>query len=80
MIKKARREKSPRVIKMPKMNLKKGFKFNYKETEMLKNFISPQGMIVSREKSGLTQKQQRQLAVEIKRARHLALLPFTQTI
>lgn len=77
MIKKARRERAPRVQK-PKVVLKKDYKFSYKDAEMLKNFISGQGMILSREKTGLTQKQQRQLAVEIKRARHLALLPFVQ--
>ncbi len=52
----------------------------YKEPETLKRFVTPQGYIVGRDKSGLSQKQQRRLAREIKRARHLALLPFTQTL
>ena len=57
-----------------------GYKFTYKDVDMLKNFISGQGMIMPRGKTGLSQKQQRQLAIEIKRARHLALLPFVQTM
>lgn len=78
--KKPRRERSSKSVRAPKVVVKKDYKFSYKDVEMLKNFISNQGMILSRDKTGLTQKQQRQLALEIKRARHLALLPFTQTI
>jgi small subunit ribosomal protein S18 len=39
-------------------------------------FINLYGQIEPAAKSGLSAKQQRQLAVAIKRARHLALLPF----
>ncbi len=80
MIKRQKKEYVPKSARTPRINLKKDYRFSYKDTEMLKNFVSAQGMILSRDKTGLTQKQQRQLAVEIKRARHLALLPFTQTI
>ncbi|NCN45197.1 MAG: 30S ribosomal protein S18 [Candidatus Pacebacteria bacterium CG10_big_fil_rev_8_21_14_0_10_36_11] len=54
--------------------------FSYTRPEELKRFISEQGMIVPRAKTGLSQKQQRRLATAVKRARHLALLPFTQTV
>jgi len=54
--------------------------FSYKQPETLRKFISRQGMILPRAKSGLTQKEQRRLARAIKRARHLALLPFVQAI
>lgn len=54
--------------------------FSYKQPAMLGKFISEQGSIMPRLESGLSQKQQRQLAREVKRARHLALLPFTQTL
>jgi small subunit ribosomal protein S18 len=54
--------------------------FSYKQPMMLGKFISEQGSIMARLESGLSQKQQRQLAREVKRARHLALLPFTQTL
>jgi len=54
--------------------------FSYTRPEELKRFITEQGMIIPRAKTGLSQKQQRRLEQSIKRARHLALLPFTQTV
>jgi small subunit ribosomal protein S18 len=78
--KKPKRDHRPRVIKTHKPTVKKDYVFSYKDPEMLRNFISGQGMIMSRERTGLTQKQQKQLALEIKRARHLALLPFVQVV
>jgi small subunit ribosomal protein S18 len=53
---------------------------SYKDSRTLGRYVTEQGYIVSREKTGLTQKEQRRLTREIKRARHLALLPFTQTL
>lgn len=50
--------------------------FDYKDTETLKHFINVYGQIEPVGKTGLNAKQQRHLAVAIKRARHLALLPF----
>lgn len=49
---------------------------HYKNTKMLQRYLTPAGNIVPRSKNGLTAKQQRRLSREIKRARHLALLPF----
>ena len=49
---------------------------NYKDVEMLKEFISERGKIVPRRTSGTCAKHQRKLSVEIKRARQLALLPY----
>lgn len=54
--------------------------FSYKKVDVLGRFITEQGSILSRAESNLTQKQQRRLARAIKRARHLAMLPFTQTV
>jgi small subunit ribosomal protein S18 len=54
--------------------------FSYKNPETLRKFITPFGSILPRSKTGLTAKEQKKLAREIKRARHLALLPFTQTL
>ena len=50
--------------------------FDYKDAKQLGRYVNAYGQIEPRTKSGLSQKQQRQLAVAIKRARHLALLPF----
>lgn len=49
---------------------------DYKEATTLRRFMTERGKIVSRGRSGVCAKHQRKLAREIKRARHLALLPF----
>ncbi len=49
---------------------------DYKDIDRLKRFITPNGKIVPRRRSGLSAKMQRMLTVEVKRARHMALLPF----
>nr|YP_009549294.1 ribosomal protein S18 [Vittaria graminifolia]AYW16443.1 ribosomal protein S18 [Vittaria graminifolia] len=49
---------------------------NYKNTSLLRRFVSEQGKILSRRMNRLTSKQQRMVATAIKRARILALLPF----
>jgi small subunit ribosomal protein S18 len=49
---------------------------DYKDLEPLKQFISGRGKIVGRSKTGVCRKHQRGLATAIKRARHLAFLPF----
>lgn len=53
---------------------------NYKEYEVLKQFLTDRGKILPRSRTGLTQKQQRQLTIAIKRARHLARLPFVSQL
>lgn len=58
----------------------KALTFSYKNTNLLGKFMTEQGTIIPRDETGLTAGQQRQLAREIKRARHLALVPFTQTL
>lgn len=50
--------------------------FDYKDVKTLQRFINLYGQIESRSKTGLSQKQQKSLAIAIKRARHLGLLPF----
>jgi len=50
--------------------------FDYKDVKQLQRYINLYGQIEPRTKTGLSQKQQTDLAVAIKRARHLALLPF----
>ncbi len=51
--------------------------FDYKDVKTLQRYIDVYGQIKQIGKTGLSSRQQRQLAVAIKRARHLALLPFT---
>ncbi len=50
---------------------------DYKDPALLRRFISERGKIVPRRISGVCAKNQRKLAVAIKRARNIALLPFT---
>ena len=49
---------------------------DYKDTEILKKFLNPHGRMISRKKSGVSAKSQRQLAVAVKRARFMGLLPY----
>jgi len=50
---------------------------DYKNTEILRNFLSGQGKILAPRRTGTCTKHQRILACAIKRARFMALLPFT---
>lgn len=50
--------------------------FDYKDVKVLQRYINQFGQIEVRKRTGLTEMQQRRLAKAIKRARHIALLPF----
>jgi small subunit ribosomal protein S18 len=50
--------------------------FDYKDFKTLQRYINQYGQIETRKKTGLQESKQRQLARAIKRARHIALLPF----
>ena len=50
---------------------------DYKNVERLKRFLSPRYKIEARRKTGVCSKHQRGLATAIKRARHLAMIPFS---
>ena len=49
---------------------------DYKDTDLLKRFISERGKILPRRVTGTSAKYQRMLTTAIKRARHMALLPY----
>ena len=51
---------------------------DYKDHERLRRFVSDHGQIKPRRQTGTCAYHQRGLAVAIKRARHLALLPFAE--
>lgn len=53
--------------------------FDYKDIKTLQRYINAYGQIEPATKTNLSARQQRQLTVAIKRARHLALMPFVQT-
>lgn len=49
---------------------------DYKDVDILKKFLNPNGRIMGSMKTGITAKNQRKLALAIKRARFMGLLPF----
>jgi small subunit ribosomal protein S18 len=49
---------------------------DYKQSDLLWRFLTDRGKIRPRRQTGTCAKHQRQLSMAIKRARHLALLPF----
>lgn len=56
---------------------KSGIKYvDYKDPEFLKKFLNEQGKILPRRLTGTSLKFQRRVATAVKRAHHLALLPF----
>lgn len=50
---------------------------NYKDVNKLKRFISERGKILPRRITGNCAKHQRSLTIAVKRARHIALLPYS---
>ena len=51
---------------------------DYKDIDLLKQFINPHGRVMSRTRTNLTAKQQRQVEAAVKRARLMGLLPYVQ--
>jgi small subunit ribosomal protein S18 len=49
---------------------------DFKDEKLLRKYLTEQGKIIPRHTSGASSKMQRQLARAVKRARHLALLPY----
>ena len=52
---------------------------DYKDTTLLRKFISDRGKIRARRVTGVSAQQQREIAKAIKNAREMALLPYTST-
>jgi small subunit ribosomal protein S18 len=69
-------KKRPTTAKVCYFTKNKIKHIDYKDVELLKRFISPSGKITPRRISGTCAKHQRQLAIAIKRARYMALLPY----
>ena len=56
-----------------------GVEIDYKDTATLRNYVTESGKIVPSRITGTSAKYQRQLSTAIKRARFLALLPYTDS-
>lgn len=59
---------------------KKKFEPDFKQPEILANYITERGKILGKDRTGLCSKHQRRVATEIKRARFLGLLSYTAKI
>ena len=73
-------EKAPRTSKASRASLlasDKTLVIDYKNPQLLRAFLTDRGKIVPARISGVTAKQQRQITKAVKRARMLALLPYT---
>lgn len=57
--------------------INKGIEVDYKNSELMRRFLSPEGKILPGRRTGLTSKNQRKITKAIKRARAVGLLPFT---
>lgn len=62
-----------------KLQIGPEFRFDYKDPQTLRYFLTERGKIVPRRVSGLNARQQRDLALAIKRSRNIAFLPFTSS-
>lgn len=54
-----------------------GMKIDYKDVKTLNHFVTERGKILPRRISGNCAKHQRKITIAIKRARNIALMPFT---
>lgn len=75
------KRKAPATAKKRNMpfGVDKDLPFDYKAIRLLSEYLTERGKIVPRRVTGLTQYQQKRLVESIKRARQLALLPYTIT-
>jgi len=71
----ARPERVPRR-KVNPLHAKKITEVDWKDTNLLRQFVSDRGKIRARRVTGLTPQQQRQVATAIRNAREMALLPY----
>lgn len=72
---------NPRFRKMRKkvcpLCANKDLVLDYKNAEQLRKFINDKGKILPRRATGACAKHQRDITLEVKRARHIAVLPYT---
>lgn len=76
-----RQQRKPRMNRRPRRKVcafcaEKATSVDYKDVAKLRKFIGESGKIAPRRATGVCAKHQRQLAIAIKRARIMALLPY----
>ena len=63
-------------IKVARSSASGAVYIDYKDTESLRKMVSGNGKILSRKRTGATAMEQRMLAIAVKRARYMGLLPY----
>jgi small subunit ribosomal protein S18 len=71
-----KKEKKPGRKKPCKFCMDHVAVIDYKDDKRLRKFMTDRGVIAARRITGTCARHQRQLAIAVKRARHLALVPF----
>ncbi len=71
-----RRSNNKRTTRTRSRGCIKGVTFDYKAPDALRQYINEYGRIRPRRQTRLCAKEQRAMAISVKRSRHLALLPF----
>lgn len=66
-----------RRVRVCQFCVEKSKVIDYKNTDLLRTLVSDRGKIRPRRQTGTCARHQREVAVAVKRARHLALLPFS---
>ena len=69
-----------KFIRKPKMCafcVEKNARIDYKQIDVVRRYVTERGKIRPRRQTGMCARHQRRMATAIKRARHLALLPYT---
>lgn len=56
----------------------KNFELDFKNADQLKKFVNDKGKILPRRATGACAKHQRDITLAVKRARHIAILPYCQ--
>jgi small subunit ribosomal protein S18 len=60
--------------------VEKNARIDYKQADMLRRYVTERGKIRPRRQTGMCAKHQRAMSTAVKRARHLALLPYTASV
>jgi small subunit ribosomal protein S18 len=74
------KKKDKRIKNLKPLNLDQEAHISYKNTDFLRQCLSFSDEIIARKRTKLPRKKQKRLVREIKRARFLALLPYTQLL
>jgi small subunit ribosomal protein S18 len=69
-------KKEVKIKKICRFTQNKVKYIDYKDVKLLQRYVTEQGKIIPKRITGTSSKYQRQLSLAIKRARHMALLPY----